>query len=50
MYAWNLLAGKVDFSQLNDIAEYLQVADIEAFIDGLLTLKNHNDEHSNHTD
>lgn len=48
IYAFNLLKGNVDFSQLNDITEYLQVVDIEVFIDGLLTLKQHSDEHNNH--
>ena len=49
IYAFNLLKGNVDFSQLNDITEYLQVVDIEVFIDGLLTLKQHSDEHNNHS-
>lgn len=49
VYAFNLLKGNVDFSQLNDITEYLQVVDIEVFIDGLLTLKQHSDEHNNHS-
>ena len=49
IYAFNLLKGNVDFSQLDDITEYLQVVDIEVFIDGLLTLKQHSDEHNNHS-
>ena len=49
VYAFNLLKGNVDFSQLDDITEYLQVVDIEVFIDGLLTLKQHSDEHNNHS-
>ena len=49
IYAFNLLKGNVDFSQLDDITEYLQVVDVEVFIDGLLTLKQHSDEHNNHS-
>lgn len=49
-YAYNLLKGNVDFSQLDDITEYLQVEDIEFFIDGLLLLKQHSDDHNHHTD
>lgn len=44
-----MLSGKVDFSQLNDIAEYLQVVDCELFVDGLMVLKKHNDDNK-HTD
>ena len=43
-----MLGGKVDFSQLNDMAEYLQVSDCELFIDGLMVLKKHSDD--KHTD
>ena len=37
----------MDFSQLNDVAEYLQVDDCELFIDGLLVLKKHSDDNHN---
>lgn len=47
--AWNILEGKVDFSQIEGVAEYLQVVDIELFIDGLLLLKQHNDDHNNNS-
>ena len=41
------MGGKIDFSQLEGIAEYLQIVDVELFIDGLLILKRYNDDHSN---
>jgi hypothetical protein len=46
---WNILGGKIDFLQINEIAEYLQVDDIELLIDGLLILKKHNND-NNHSD
>ncbi len=46
---WDILSGKVDFLQINEIAEYLQVDDIELLIDGLLILKKHNND-NNHSD
>ena len=48
--AWNILGGNVDFAQLDSIAEYLQVNDVELFIDGLLLLKQHNDDQRNNSD
>ena len=42
--------GNVDFSQLDAVAEYLQVNDVELFIDGLLLLKQHNDDQRNNSD
>jgi len=46
--AWNLLDGKLDFTQIDGIAEYLHVTDIELLIDGILILKKHsNDNNSN---
>lgn len=46
IHAWGILGGKVDFSQIDDVAEYLQVNDVELLIDGLLILKKHNDNHN----
>lgn len=43
------MEGEVDFSQIDGVAEYLQVVDIELFIDGLLLLKQHNDDHRNNS-
>lgn len=37
---------KLDFSQIHDIAEYADVADIELFIDSLVILKKYNDDHN----
>lgn len=37
--AWNMMDGKIEWSAINDIAEYLEVVDIEFFIDGLLLIK-----------
>lgn len=37
---------KLDFGQLSDVAEYLEVTDIELFIDSLIVLKRYNDEHN----
>lgn len=37
--AWNMMDGKIEWSAVNDIAEYLEVVDIEFFIDGLLLIK-----------
>lgn len=39
--AWNMMEGKIIWPSLNDIAEYLEVADTEIFIDGLLLLQEH---------
>ena len=47
--AWNILGGKIDFLQINEVAEYLQIDDIELLIDGLLILKKHNND-NNHSD
>ena len=44
--AWNILDGKIDFLQINEVAEYLQVVDIELLIDGLLILKKHNNDNN----
>jgi len=44
---WDLVGRKLDFSQIHDVAEYLQVADIELFIDSLVILKKYNDDHNN---
>ena len=46
--AWNILDGKIDFLQINEVAEYLQIEDVELLIDGLLILKKHNND-NNHT-
>lgn len=37
----------MDFNQIGDVAEYLQVDDIELFIDSLVVLKTYNDDRNN---
>lgn len=37
----------MDFGQIGDVAEYLQVDDIELFIDSLVVLKTYNDDRNN---
>jgi len=44
--AWNILDGKIDFLQIDAVAEYLQIEDIELLIDGLLILKKHNNDNN----
>ena len=44
--AWNILDGKIDFLQIDVVAEYLQIEDIELLIDGLLILKKHNNDNN----
>ena len=39
--AWNLMDGQVIWPSINDIAEYLEVVNIELFIDALLLIKEH---------
>jgi len=34
-----MMDGEIQWGNLNDIAEYLEVQDVEKFIDGLLLLK-----------
>jgi hypothetical protein len=41
------MRGEVNFNQINDIAEYLQVEDAELFVDVLITLKDNNNGNSN---
>lgn len=45
--AFNLMRGEVNFNQINDIAEYLQIEDAELFVDVLITLKDNNNGNSN---
>lgn len=47
--AWNILDGKLDFTQLDGVAEYLYVKDVELLIDGLLILKKHSNDNQ-HSD
>lgn len=47
LIGWDLMGRKLDFSQLTDISEYLQVVDIDLFIDSLIVLKRYNDDHNN---
>lgn len=39
--AWNLMDGQLMWPSLNDIAEYLEVVNVELFIDTLLMIKEH---------
>ena len=39
--AWNLMGGEIVWPSINDISEYLEVEDIELFIDGLVVLLEH---------
>ena len=46
-FGWNLMGCAMDFNQIGDVAEYLQVDDIELFIDSLVVLKTYNDDRNN---
>lgn len=41
------MGSTMDFNQIGDVAEYLQVDDIELFIDSLVVLKTYNDDRNN---
>lgn len=42
--AFNLMEGKIDWAALDAITEYLEVKEIELFIDSLLILKVYKDK------
>ena len=47
VFGWNLMGCAMDFGKIGDVAEYLQVDDIELFIDSLVVLKTYNDDRNN---
>jgi len=38
---FNLLGGELNWQAVDDVAEYLEISDIELFIDNLITLKDY---------
>lgn len=38
---FNLLGGEINWQAVEDVAEYLEINDIELFIDNLITLKDY---------
>lgn len=40
--AWNMMSSKMDWQALDAIIEFMQVVDVEMFIDGLLILHDYN--------